>query len=94
VKDGRLRGFAVSSLKRSAVTPDLPTMIELGYPGFEAVPWFGLLAPAGTSSAVVHKVYRETLHAMSMTDVRKKPTRYWPRLDRRHTGGILGHDRA
>jgi len=71
VKDGRLRGFAVSSLKRSAVTPDLPTMIELGYPGFEAVPWFGLLAPAGTSSAVVHKVYRETLHAMSMTDVRK-----------------------
>jgi tripartite-type tricarboxylate transporter receptor subunit TctC len=46
-----LRGFAVSSRKRSVVAPDMPTMIELGYPDFEAVPWFGLMAPAGTSSA-------------------------------------------
>jgi tripartite tricarboxylate transporter family receptor len=51
VKEGKLRGFAVSSRKRSVVAPDLPTMIELGYPDFEAVPWFGLMAPAGTSSA-------------------------------------------
>jgi tripartite-type tricarboxylate transporter receptor subunit TctC len=40
VKEGKLRGFAVSSRKRSVVAPDLPTMIELGYPDFEAVPWF------------------------------------------------------
>jgi tripartite-type tricarboxylate transporter receptor subunit TctC len=51
VKEGKLRGFAVSSRKRSGVAPDLPTMIELGYPDFEAVQWFGLMAPAGTSSA-------------------------------------------
>jgi tripartite-type tricarboxylate transporter receptor subunit TctC len=71
VKEGKLRGFAVSSRKRSVVAPDLPTMIELGYPGFEAVPWFGLMAPAGTSSAVLDKIYQETSRAMSMPDVRK-----------------------
>src|SRR5438874_13166984 len=51
VKEGKLRAFAVSSIKRSAVAPELPTMIELGYPGFEAVPWFALMAPARTSPA-------------------------------------------
>jgi tripartite-type tricarboxylate transporter receptor subunit TctC len=48
VREGRLRTFAVTSRVRSAVAPELPTMAESGYPGFEAVPWFGLLAPAGT----------------------------------------------
>jgi len=71
VKEGTLRGFAVSSRKRSVVAPDLPTMIELGYPGFEAVPWFGLMAPAGTSSAIVDKIYQETLRVLAMPDVRK-----------------------
>jgi tripartite-type tricarboxylate transporter receptor subunit TctC len=70
-KEGKLRGFAVSSRKRSAVAPDMPTMIELGYPDFEAVPWFGLMAPAGTSSAVIDKIYRETLRVLAMPDVRK-----------------------
>jgi tripartite-type tricarboxylate transporter receptor subunit TctC len=70
-REGKLRGLAVSSRKRSAVAPDMPTMIELGYPDFEAVPWFGLMAPAGTSSAVVDKIYRETLRVMAMPDVRK-----------------------
>jgi len=47
VREGRLRAFAVTSRIRSAAAPELPTMAESGYPGFEAVPWFGLLAPAG-----------------------------------------------
>ncbi|MBV9191576.1 MAG: tripartite tricarboxylate transporter substrate binding protein [Betaproteobacteria bacterium] len=47
VREGRLRAFAVTSMKRSAAAPDLPTMIEAGYADFEAVPWFGLMAPAG-----------------------------------------------
>src|SRR5262249_59255910 len=45
VRDGKLRAFAVTSVKRSVAAPDLPTMIEAGYPDFEAVPWFGLMAP-------------------------------------------------
>ena len=71
VKEGKLRAFAVSSVKRSVVAPDIPTMIELGYPGFEAVPWFGLMAPAGTSPAITDTVYRETMRVMAMPDVRK-----------------------
>ncbi len=71
VKEGKLRAFAVSSVKRSAVAPDLPAMIELGYPGFEAVPWFALMAPAGTSPAIIEKVHRETMRVMAMPDVRK-----------------------
>jgi len=71
VKDGKLRAFAVTSLKRSAVAPELPTMIEAGYPGFEAVPWFGLMAPAGTSPAIIDKIHRETVRALALPDVRK-----------------------
>jgi hypothetical protein len=66
VKQGKLRAFAVSSVKRSAVVPELPTMIELGYPGFEAVPWFALMAPAGTSPAIIEKIHRETMRVMAM----------------------------
>jgi tripartite-type tricarboxylate transporter receptor subunit TctC len=72
VREGRLKGFAVSSLKRSAAAPDLPTMAESGYPGFEAVPWFGLMAPAGTPAAVTDKVYRETMRVLALPDVRRK----------------------
>ena len=74
VREGKLRAFAVTSVKRSAAAPDLPTMIESGYPEFEAVPWFGLMAPAGTPAAIVDRLNRETLKAMAMPDVRKRLT--------------------
>jgi tripartite-type tricarboxylate transporter receptor subunit TctC len=72
VREGKLRAFAVTSLKRSAIAPDLPTMAESGYPGFEAVPWFGLMAPAGTSPAIIDKLHRETVRVLALPDVRKK----------------------
>jgi len=72
VRDGKLRAFAVTSVKRSAAAPDVPTMIESGYPDFEAVPWFGLMAPAGTSPAIIERVHRETVKVLSMPEVRKK----------------------
>jgi tripartite-type tricarboxylate transporter receptor subunit TctC len=72
VRDGKLRAFAVSSIKRSALAPDLSTMAESGYPSFEAVPWFGLMAPAGTPPAIVERLHRETAKIMQMPDVRKK----------------------
>jgi tripartite-type tricarboxylate transporter receptor subunit TctC len=72
VKEGKLRAFAVSSRKRSVAAPDLPTMIEMGYPDFEAVPWFGLLAPAGTPQSIVEKVSQETVKVLAEPDVRKK----------------------
>ena len=72
VRDGKLRAFAVTSVKRSAVAPDLPTMAESGYPGFEAVPWFGLMAPAGTPGAVIDKVHRDTVRMLALPEVRKR----------------------
>ncbi|HEY1309714.1 MAG TPA: tripartite tricarboxylate transporter substrate binding protein [Pseudolabrys sp.] len=71
VREGKLRAFAITSLKRSALAPDLPTMNESGYPGFEAVPWFGLLAPAGTPPAIIDKLHDETIKVLAMPDVRK-----------------------
>jgi tripartite-type tricarboxylate transporter receptor subunit TctC len=72
IREGKLRAFAVTSRKRSAAAPDLPTMDEAGFPGFEAVPWFGLLAPAGTPPAVVEKVYRETARNLALPELRKR----------------------
>jgi tripartite-type tricarboxylate transporter receptor subunit TctC len=72
VREGKLRAFAVTSIKRSAIAPDLPTMAESGYPGFEAVPWFGLMAPAGTPPAIIDRLNRETAKILAMPDIRKK----------------------
>jgi tripartite-type tricarboxylate transporter receptor subunit TctC len=56
VKSGQLRALAVSSSKRLAALPELPTVAESGYPGFEADQWYGVVAPAGTPAAIVHKL--------------------------------------
>jgi tripartite-type tricarboxylate transporter receptor subunit TctC len=71
-REGKLRALAITSSKRSALAPDLPTMAESGFPGFEAVPWFGLLAPAGTAKDVVDKLHGETVKALALPEVRKK----------------------
>ena len=70
VKDGRLRAFAVSSSKRSALVPELPTLAESGFPGYEAVPWFGLMAPARTPQAIIEKLHAETVKALAFPDAR------------------------
>jgi tripartite-type tricarboxylate transporter receptor subunit TctC len=72
VREGKLRAIAVTSIKRSGMAPDLPTMAESGYPGFEAVPWFGLMAPGGTPPAIVERLYRDTVRVLGMPDVRRK----------------------
>jgi len=72
VREGKLRAFAVTSASRSAVAPELPTMAESGYPGFEAVPWFGLMAPAGTPAAIVERLHRDTVKVVAQPDVRRK----------------------
>ena len=60
VKSGRLRALAIGSLKRSAAAPELPTIAESGVPGFEAITWFGMLAPASTPKEVISRLYAET----------------------------------
>ena len=72
VREGKLRAFAVTSKKRSPQIPELPTMEELGFPGFEATAWFGLMAPAGTPQPILDKLYQETTKVLAMPDVRAK----------------------
>ena len=71
VRSGQLRGLAVSSAKRIAAAPELPTVAESGLPGFDVVAWFGLFAPAGTPKAVVDRLNAETRTALAAPEVRK-----------------------
>jgi tripartite-type tricarboxylate transporter receptor subunit TctC len=72
VRDGRLRGLAVSSAKRAPQVPDLPTVAELGYPGFEATAWAGMLVPAGTPESIVRRLHQEVERAVAPADMRKR----------------------
>jgi tripartite-type tricarboxylate transporter receptor subunit TctC len=72
IREGKLRALAISSRKRSAAVPDLPTMNESGFPGFDVNSWFGLMAPAGTPRAIVDKVHGEAVRALARPDVREK----------------------
>jgi tripartite-type tricarboxylate transporter receptor subunit TctC len=61
---GTLRGLAVTSAQRSPVAPELPTIAESGYPGFEALAWHGILAPAKTPPNVINKLHAEIVKAL------------------------------
>ena len=67
--EGRLRGLAVTSPKRLAAAPELPTMAEAGVPGFEAMVWQGLSAPAGTPGAIVDRLNGAVRRALQEPDV-------------------------
>jgi tripartite-type tricarboxylate transporter receptor subunit TctC len=71
VQSGKLRGLAMSSLKRSAIMPDVPTVAESGYPGFEALVWFGLFAPANTPPEIVKKIQEEIARALATPKMRE-----------------------
>jgi tripartite-type tricarboxylate transporter receptor subunit TctC len=71
VRDGLVRPLAVTTLKRTAVLPDAPTIDELGLTGFDATTWHGLVAPAGTPRAVIDKLYYTTAVALDDPEVRK-----------------------
>lgn len=70
VKSGRLRALAISSSKRSAAAPELPTVAESGMPGFDVSTWFGMLAPSGTPKDIIGRLNGEVRKIVSMPDVR------------------------
>jgi tripartite-type tricarboxylate transporter receptor subunit TctC len=72
VRDGRVRGIGITSLKRSPNAPDLPTLNESGFPGFEATSWFALLAPAGTPQPIIDKVRTQSLKVLADPEMQKK----------------------
>jgi tripartite-type tricarboxylate transporter receptor subunit TctC len=72
IREGKLRAFGITSRKRSPQIPELPTMEELGFPGFDATAWFGLMAPAGTPQPVIDKLHKETVRVLALPDVKGK----------------------
>lgn len=72
VESGKLRALAITSVERSAVAPNVPTVAELGYPGFEALAWFALFAPRGTPQPIIAKLDTEIGKILQQPDVRKK----------------------
>lgn len=72
IRAGKLRGLAVTSLKRSPAAPELPTVAESGLPNFEVVLWCGIFAPAGTPKVVVDKLHDEVAQILKMDDVRAR----------------------
>jgi tripartite-type tricarboxylate transporter receptor subunit TctC len=72
VKAGKLRALGVTTLKRAAAAPEIPTLDEAGLPGFEAVAWFGVLAPAGTPRDIVLKVSQEIARIVRTPDMQDR----------------------
>src|SRR5258707_5134975 len=72
VQSGKLKALGVTGARRSQTLPDLPTVAESGLPGYEAVGWFGLLAPAATPKATVAKLSADANRVLAMRDVREK----------------------
>ena len=72
IKSGALRGLAVTSARRSAVVPELPTIAESGLPGFQASGWFGVLAAAATPVAIIDRLNQAIAAIMQQPDVRSR----------------------
>ncbi len=71
IKAGKLRALAITSTKRSALLPDVPTLAELGLTGYEAGSWYGLLVPAGTPAEIVRRLNAESVKALRGGNVRE-----------------------
>ena len=74
VKAGRLRPLAVTSAKRQALLPDVPTMQESGVPGYEVNSWYGVCAPAGVPEALLEKIHADVVAVLRMPDVEQRLT--------------------
>ena len=69
---GQVKALAVTTKKRSSVLPDVPTMEQAGVKDFESYAWFGLLAPKGTPTAIVERLNRETVKALTDPNLRRR----------------------
>lgn len=72
IKAGKLKALATTGARRLSVLPDLPTVAESGYPGFESTAWLGLLAPAGTPKPVIDQLNAQILKVMALPETRER----------------------
>jgi tripartite-type tricarboxylate transporter receptor subunit TctC len=71
IKAGRIRALAVTTLKRSVIVPDLPTVAESGLPGYEVNNWYAMVAPAKTPKAVIARLNKELVKILNDGEVRR-----------------------
>ena len=72
VKSGKLKALAVSTVKRSAVFPDVPTMVESGFKGFEVDSWYAMFVPAKTPQAIIDRLNKATVNVLAQPEVKEK----------------------
>jgi len=72
IKAGRLRALAVTTARRSATVPELPTLSEAGVPGFEALTWHGVVVPSATPAPLIERLNRDIVSALRMPDLRER----------------------
>ena len=72
IKAGKLRALGVTTAKRSALFPELPTVVESGVPGFDLSTWWGLVAPAGVGKDVVARLHGEVVKVLALADVKER----------------------
>jgi tripartite-type tricarboxylate transporter receptor subunit TctC len=72
VANGRLRGLGVTSAKRSSAAPDIPTIAESGFPGYQSTSWHGLVAPAKTPAPILKQLHTELVKITQLPDVKKR----------------------
>jgi len=72
VRSGKLRGLAVTSVQRMPVSPEIPTLAQSGFPGFEAGTWFGLLVPAGTPREIVARLHAEVVKTLRFPETQER----------------------
>jgi tripartite-type tricarboxylate transporter receptor subunit TctC len=85
VKAGKFRALAASGSERAPAAPDVPTVAEQGYPGFNATPWFGLFAPAGTPDAIIRKINSDVANALADATFSAKLEQFGLELERNST---------
>ncbi len=72
IKTGRLRGLAITTAKRSAVVPDLPTIAESGVPGYDMSTWYAVTVPTGTPRPIIAKLHTDMTQTLQLPDVRER----------------------
>ena len=72
VRSGKLKGIAVGSLRRSSAAPELPAVAEAGFPGFEAVAWIALVAPAGTPPPIIARLHAEIVKMLNLPETKER----------------------
>ena len=72
IRNGRIRGLAVTGTRRTVALPEVPTMSEAALPGYEAIGWFALFAPAHTPGAVINRINTETVAMLNQREIRER----------------------